>query len=318
MSTAQRITAGLAALLIGMSLAACANGGTVATVNGEPISQAAFQTRLEASPVARQVLQQMVQDTLIEQYAKNNNISVSDADVAAREEQLKANFPAGSWDEMLKARGLTEDDVRSALREQLILDKALAKDVTITPAQIQSYFNKNHAAFDTPEQVTARHILVPNLATANKVEAALKSGGNFATLAKQYSIDPGSKDKGGDLGTFRRGQMVPAFDKVAFSAPVGAISAPVKSPFGYHIIQVTARTPGQKATLASATDRITDMLRQQQESPLIQPFLQNLQQKANIQVTDARFADLFPPSAAAAAPPASSPAAASPAPASTQ
>jgi foldase protein PrsA len=318
MSTAQRITAGLAGLLIGMSLAACANGGTVATVNGQPISQAAFQARLEASPVARQVLQQMVQDTLIEQYAKNNNINVSDADVAAREEQLKANFPAGSWDEMLKARGLTEDDVRSALREQLILDKALAKDVTITPAQIQTYFKKNHAAFDKPEQVTARHILVPNLATANKVEAALKSGGNFATLAKQYSIDPGSKDKGGDLGTFRRGQMVPAFDKVAFSAPVGAISAPVKSPFGYHIIQVTAREPGEKATLASATDRITDMLRQQQESPLIQPFLQNLQQKANIQVTDARFADLFPPPAAAAAPAASSPAVTSPAPASTK
>jgi foldase protein PrsA len=318
MSIAQRITAGLAGLLIGMSLAACASGGTVATVNGQPISQAAFQARLEASPVARQVLQQMVQDTLIEQYAKNNNISVSDADVAAREEQLKANFPAGSWDEMLKARGLTEDDVRSALREQLILDKALSKDVTITPAQIQAYFNKNHAAFDKPEQVTARHILVPNLATANKVEAALKAGGNFAALAKQYSIDPGSKDKGGDLGTFRRGQMVPAFDKVAFSAPLGAISAPVKSPFGYHIIQVTARDPGQKATLASATDRITDMLRQQQESPLIQPFLQNLQQKANIQVTDARFADLFPPPAAAAAPAATAAPATSPAPNSTK
>lgn len=317
MSIAQRITAGLAGLLIGMSLAACASGGTVATVNGEPISQAAFQARLEASPIARQVLQQMVQDTLIEQYAKNNNISVSDADVAAREEQLKANFPSGSWDEMLKARGLTEDDVRSALREQLILDKALSKDVTITPAQIQAYFNKNHAAFDKPEQVTARHILVPNLATANKVEAALKAGGNFAALAKQYSIDPGSKDKGGDLGSFRRGQMVPAFDKVAFSEPVGAISAPVKSPFGYHIIQVTARDPGQKATVASATDRITDMLRQQQESPLIQPFLQNLQQKATIQVTDARFADLFPPPAAAAAPPAAAPAS-SPAPNSTK
>jgi foldase protein PrsA len=319
MSIAQRITAGLAGLLIGMSLAACATGGTVATVNGQPISQAAFQARLEASPIARQVLQQMVQDSLIEQYAKSNNINVSDADVAAREEQLKANFPSGSWDEMLKARGLTEDDVRSALREQLILDKALANQVQIKPEQIEAYFNKNHAAFDKPEQVTARHILVPNLATAMKVEAALKAGGNFGALAKQYSIDPGSKDKGGDLGTFRRGQMVPAFDKVAFSEPVGAISAPVKSPFGYHIIQVTAREPGEKATLASATDRITDMLRQQQESPLIQPFLQNLQQKATIQVTDSRFADLFPPPAAAAAPAATeAPAASSPAPASTQ
>ena len=82
--------------------------------------------------------------------------------------QIKANFPSGSWDEMLKARGLTEADVRSALREQIILDKALAKDVTITPAQISDYFNKNRATFDKPEQVTARHILVPNLDVANR------------------------------------------------------------------------------------------------------------------------------------------------------
>jgi foldase protein PrsA len=322
MSKAQRITGGLAALLLGMSVAACAGGGAVATVNGQPISQSEFQGRLEATPVARQVLQQMVQTTLIEQYAKNNNITISDADVAAREDQLKANFPSGSWDEMLKARGLTEADVRTALREQLILDKALSKEITITPAQIKQYFDKNHAAFDTPEQVTARHILVPNIATADKVEAALKSGQSFASLAKQYSIDPGSKDKGGELGTFRRGQMVPAFDKVAFTEPVGAISPPVKSPFGYHIIQVESRRPGQKATLASATDRITDMLRQQQESPLIQPFLQSLQQKATIVVTDPRFADLFPsPQPAAAAPVVSAApmkAAASPAPAKTK
>ena len=136
--------------------------------------------------------------------------------------------------------------MKKALREQIILDKALANQVTITPAQISQYFQKNHAAFDKPEQVQARHILVPDLATANKVKAALKSGPNFADVAKQYSTDPGSKDKGGELGLFRRGQMVPAFDAVAFSMPVNAISPPVKSPFGYHIIQVEAHQPGTK------------------------------------------------------------------------
>ncbi|HVN70232.1 MAG TPA: peptidylprolyl isomerase [Candidatus Binatia bacterium] len=320
MSKAQRITVGLAALLAA-SLAACSGGGAVATVNGQAISRSTFDDRLEASPMGRTVLQQLVQETLIDQYAKSNNITVSDAEIAAREDQIKANFPTGSWDEMLKARGLTEADVRSALREQLILDKALAKDVTVTPAQVKQYFDKNHASFDKPEQVTARHILLPNMAMATMVEADLKSGQSFATLAKKYSADPGSKDKGGELGSFRRGQMTPAFDKVAFSAPVGAISAPVKSPFGYHIIQVESRTPGTKATLASATDQITETLRQQQEAPLIQPFLQGLQQKATIVVNDPQFAGLFatpppPPAPASAAPAASS--AASPAPASTK
>ncbi len=317
MSKAHRLTVGLAALLMGTSVAACSGGGSIATVNGQPISRATFDSRLESSPMGRTVLQQLVQETLIEQYAKNNNITVTDAEIDTRENQIKANFPSGSWDEMLKSRGLTEADVRSALREQIVLDKALAKDVTISPKQIQDYFNKNRASFDKPETVTARHILVPNLALANKVEAEVKANPqSFGDLAKKYSTDPGSKDKGGDLGTFRRGQMVPAFDKVAFSAPIGAISAPVKSPFGYHIIQVESRTPGQKATLASATPQITDTLRQQQEAPLIQPFLQGLQQKANIVVNDPQFAGIFatpPPPAASTAPSPTPSAAASPA-----
>src|SRR5579871_5282778 len=223
---------------------------------------------------------------------------------------------------MLKARGLTESDVRNALREQIILDKALAKDVTVTPAQIKDYFNKNHATFDKPEQVTARHILVPSLALANQIEADLKSGQNFATLAKKYSTDPGSKDKGGELGSFRRGQMVPSFDKYAFSAPIGVISPPIKSPFGYHIIQVESRTPGKKATLADATPKIVVALRQQKEAPLMQPFIQGLQQKATIIANDPQFAGVFPtptpaPAVTASAA-AASPAAASPAPSSTK
>ncbi|MBV9719526.1 MAG: peptidylprolyl isomerase [Candidatus Eremiobacteraeota bacterium] len=319
MSKALRITVGLAALLMGTALAAC-SGGSVATVNGQPVSRSTFDQRLEGSPMGRTVLQQLVQETLIEQYAKNNNITVTDAEIDARENQIKANFPSGSWDEMLKARGLTETDVRSALREQLILDKALAKDVTITPAQINDYFKKNRATFDKPEQVSARHILVPNLSLATQVEADLKAGQNFSDLAKKYSTDPGTKDKGGDLGTFRRGQMVPAFDKYAFSAPIGQISPPTKSPFGYHIIQVESRTPGQKATLASVTPQIVDTLRQQQEAPLIQPFLQGLQQKADIKVTDQQFAGLFvtPPPPAMAPPAASGGSAATPAPAQTK
>jgi foldase protein PrsA len=307
MSKAQRIFAGLAGLLVATMLAACANGGAIATVNGQPISRADFETKLEGSPVARNVLQQMVQEALIADYAKNNNITVTDAEINQREDELKANFPNGSWDEMLKARNLSENDVKTALREQIILDKALAKQVTITPAQVKQYFDKNHAAFDKPEQVQARHILVPDIATANKVEAQLKAGKNFADLAKEYSTDPGSKDKGGELGFFRRGQMVPAFDKVAFTLPVNAISQPVKSPFGYHIIQVEAKQPGQTATLANSTPRITEMLRQQQEAPLIQPFLQGLQQKATITVSDPRFADLFPSAPPSAAPPTTAP-----------
>lgn len=294
MSNLDRIAAALATLLLVSSLTACAAGGNVATVNGQSISKADFDSKLESSPAAVSTLQQMVREILLQQYAQKNGITVSDAEIAAKEDQIKANFPPGSWGDMLKSRGLTEDDVHKLISDQIIIDKAVGKNVKVSDAQIKAYFDKNHAAFDKPAQVTARHILVADLKTAQKVEADLKSGKDFAAEAKQYSIDPGSKDKGGELGPIRHGQMVPAFDAAVFSLPVNVISAPVKSPFGYHIIEVESRDPGQKATLANSHDKIADMLRQQQESPLIQPFLMDLQSKANIQISDPRFQAAFP------------------------
>lgn len=294
MSNTSRAVAGLATLLLAVSLTACSSGGTLATVNGQAISQSSFDNKLESSPAAISTLQQMVREILLQQYAQKNNITVSDAEIAQREDQIKQNFPPGSWDDMLKSRGLTEDDVHKLIRDQVIIDKAVGKNVAISDAQVKAYFDKNHAAFDKPAQVQARHILVANLKTAQKVEADLKSGANFSDEAKKYSIDPGSKDKGGELGQIRHGQMVPSFDAAVFSLPVGVISAPVKSPFGYHIIQVESRTAGQQATLANTKGKITDLLRQQQEAPLIQPFLADLQSKANIQVNDPRFQAAFP------------------------
>ena len=294
MPKADRIVAGLCTVLLASSLTACASGGTIATVNGQAISKTEFDSKLEQSPAALSTLQQMVRETLLNQYAQKNNISPTDAQIQAKEDQIKANFPAGQWDEMLKARGLTETDVHNALRDQIIIDDAVGKDIHVSDAQIKAYFDKNHAQFDQPAQVDARHILVPDLPTAQKVEADLKAGKSFAAEAEKYSTDPGSKDKGGELGTFRRGQMVPAFDKAAFTQPVGVVGPPVKSPFGYHIIEVEKRTPAVTATLANTHDKIADLLRQQQEAPLVQPFLQDLQTKANIQISDPRFAAAFP------------------------
>lgn len=307
MSKAHFIIAGL----ITVSLAACSGGGSIATVNGQAISRSDFDNKLEGSPAARSVLQQMVQSQLLDQYASKNHIAVSDADITAKEDQIKANFPPGSWDQMLQARGLTESDVHDALRDQIIIDKAVGGNIKISEADIKAYFAKNHAQFDTQDSATAKHILVHTLPEAEKIEGLLKKGGNFAALAKQYSFDPGSKDKGGELGTFRHGQMMPSFDKAAFSQPIGVVGPPVKSPFGYHIIVVESRTVGKKATLASAHDKIADLLRQQQEAPLAQPFITGLFTSANIQVQDPRFAGLFP------SPPPSEPPAASMAPAAS-
>ena len=304
MSKAERLIAGIATALLTVALTACGggggNGGSVVTVNGQSITHADLDQKLEDSPASRGVLQQLVTNDLIDQYAKQKNISVTDADIDKVENQYKAQYPNGQWDELLKARNLTEADVRDLIRRQVVLDKAVGGNIHVTDKQISDYFNKNHAQFDTPDMARARHILVPDLKTAQKVEADLKAGKDFAAEAKQYSVDPGSRDKGGELGWFRKGQMVPAFEAYAFNGPIGKVSEPVKSPFGYHIIQVEERKPGKKASLASAHDQIAQTLRSQQEQPLIPSFLQQLQSTAKIDVNDQKFAGVFPSPAPAA------------------
>ncbi len=319
MPKADRLVAGLATALLAASLVGCSGGGgAVVTVNGTAITKAQLDKELESSPAALGTLQTMVRSTLLDQYAQRHHITVTDADIQKKEDQIRSNLGITSqdqWDMMLKSRGLSEKSVRKALRDQIIIDDAVGKDIKVSDAQIKSYFDKNHAAFDKPEQVRVRHILVADLPTAQKIEADLKAGQHFSALAKQYSIDPGSKEKGGELGWVRHGQMVPTFDHAAFTQPVGKIGPPVKSPFGYHIIQVEAKQPAVKATLANTHDQIAETLKQQQEAPLMQPFLQDLQTKANIQVNDPRFQGAFPtpvptasaaPAATAAAPAASS------------
>jgi foldase protein PrsA len=323
MPLARRLTGALVTLALGLSIAACSSGGggDVATVNGQKISKTDFDNRMEAGPAGKQTLQQMVQGILIDQYAKDNNIAVTDDEIAKKEEDIKAKYPPGQFDQILKQQGLTEDDVHRILRQQIIIEKAVGSSITITDAQVKAYFDKNHTTLDKPAQVRARHILVPDQKTAIMIEGKLKAGGDFAMLAKQYSTDPSTKDKGGELGFFGKGQMVPAFQDAAFSLPVGSISQPVKSPFGWHIIQVEEKKPAIKATLAASAASIRDQLKQQQGAQQIPLFLQTLRSKANIVIDDPALQGAFPSPPPAAAPagaaPAASGAAASPAPAST-
>jgi foldase protein PrsA len=310
MSNASRCIAGLATAALGLSLlAGCASsaqgGGEIASVNGQKVSRADFDAKLEGGPQARQVLTSMVQGMLIDQYAKDNNIAVPDADIQKKEDEIKAKYPPGQFEQILKQQNLTEADVKNILRQQLIIEKAVGKSVVITDKQIKDYLDKNHATLDKPAQVRARHILVADLKTANAVEAQLKSGAKFEDLAKKYSTDPSSKDKGGELGFFQKGQMVPAFQDAAYSQKLGVVGPPIKSPFGYHIIQVEERKPATVANLANSHDSIRDTLKQQQEQTQIPQFLQTLRSKATIVVYDDRLKDAFPspaPSTAASAP----------------
>jgi len=310
-SIGNRAFAGFATATLCLGLAACGSGGgggDIAAVNGQKISRADFDKKLEAGAAGKSTLLQLVQQSLVDQYATDNKITVADSEIDKRENEIKAKYPAGQFDQLLKQQGLSEADVRTILRQQIVIEKAVSKDVHVSDADIKAAFDKTHATLDKPEQVRARHILVADIKTANDVEAKLKGGAKFEDLAKQYSTDPSSKDKGGELGFFGKGQMVPAFQAAAFSSPIGKITAPVKSPFGYHIIQVEEKKAAIKATLANQHDTISEQLKQQQNAQQFPAFLQGLRTKAKIEVYDDRFKDAFPP--AVPTPAASAPSAA--------
>jgi hypothetical protein len=140
---------GVAAALACTLLAACANNDVVATVNGQAITRAEYDEHLERdNAAARDLLAHMVNDMLIDQYAKNAGITVSDEEIKKRIASVKARFPGDAWNEMLRTRNLSEADVSFLILHQLILEKAVAKYNTVAPADVEAYYQKNRAQFD--------------------------------------------------------------------------------------------------------------------------------------------------------------------------
>ncbi len=155
---------------------------------------------------------------------------------------------------------------------------------TVTDADLQGYYNSHQEAYKVTEQVKARHILITSAKDADaKTDAAAKakaegilkqirSGGDFAALAKANSDDPGSKDSGGELGFFTKGKMVPPFEKAAFALQPGQTSDTVKTDFGYHIINVEQHDLPHQKSLAEVKADILPILEQQKLGQAEQNF----------------------------------------------
>jgi parvulin-like peptidyl-prolyl isomerase len=226
-----------------------------------------------------QAMQYLVQQTELEQKAKDLNVKVTDKDVATRLVQLKKQCCAGSqatYEKQLKAQGLTEPELKQDLHAQVLSEKlytAVTGKLKVTDAEITKYYNTNKAQYGTPETRDVRHILVSSKKTADSIESQLKSGASFAALAKKFSKDPGSAKTGGKL-TISKGQTVPPFDKAAFSLKTNELSAPVHSQYGWHIIQALSPVRPPKSTpLASVKAQIGQQLLQKKKTDVMTKWL---------------------------------------------
>ncbi|RMG43170.1 MAG: hypothetical protein D6719_04335, partial [Candidatus Dadabacteria bacterium] len=186
--------------------------------------------------------------------------------------------------------------IGESIQIQSYIDNVLAKDLKVDEKEIKETFSSNPEKYKKPEEVRARHILikVPENASAEQEKAAkekieaiyrevTKKGADFAAIATTKSEGP-SASRGGDLGFFSKGMMVPTFENAAFKLKKGEISKPVRTRFGYHIIQVIDRHKAKEPNLKEAHDQIKKELLQGKKQSILMTKLQELKREAKIDI----------------------------------
>jgi foldase protein PrsA len=227
--------------------------------------------------IKAQAMNLLVQDAERELEAAELGITITDKAVAERVATIKRQNFGGSekkFQDQLKVQGWTVEEVRNQVRSQLIaeqLSEKVTKETKVTDAAVHEYYTKNSAQY--PDTREVRHILVSSKALADQLYAQLRAGGNFAALAKQHSQDPGSKDIGGKF-TARKGQDVPEFDEVSFRIKTNEIAPPVRTQFGWHIIQATS--PIRKTPEKQVAETIRQQLLQEKRNAELTEWLEDV------------------------------------------
>ncbi|MGH3134143.1 MAG: peptidylprolyl isomerase [Gaiellaceae bacterium] len=292
--------------------------GAVAVVDGTEISRTELDSLVEQQKksyeaqkqefpkvgtpeyqnVQSQTLAFLVQREEFEQQADDLGVEITEKDVdAALQEFVKSRFQGSQeeFEKALEAQGYTKEDFRETIRTSVLSQKlfdAVTKDVKVSNGEIVSYYNQNRSQYGTPESRDVRHILISekkgsseevdftkSKAEADRIYAELQGGADFTTLAKENSDDPGSKDSGGKL-TITRGQTVAEFDKTSFELEQGVVSRPVKTTYGYHLIE--ALSPVRKAEVTPLTKvraSIRATLLQEKRTTTMTEWVENLRKE---------------------------------------
>jgi len=222
----------------------------------------------------------LVQEKELEQKGKDMGVQVTNADVDKQIAQIKQQYFGGkekAFEAQLKQQGFTLPLLRVYQRGNLLSDKLYKKvtsDVKVNDSDIKKYYDENAGTqYTTLASRKVRHILVSSKAKADALESQLKQGADFAKLAKKNSTDTLSAVKGGNL-TIQKGKTVPEFDKEAFKLKTNEISPPIKTQYGWHIIQALGPvTAASKQPLAQVKEQIRQNLLQSKKTSAFQKWL---------------------------------------------
>lgn len=286
-------------------VAARVNGHAIPVKAISSIVESALQigrvTRDRRPEAYRQTLEQFVMRQLVLQEAEARKIVVDEAAVEQDYAQARRGFKTEEeWNRFLSGGGFDAKSFRAELRNRRRVDAVVRQEaekltVAVSDAEAKAFFDQNPKLFDSGERLRASHILIrvpegagPDVKQSRRAKtdallARIRKGEDFAAVAREASEDPGSASRGGELGVFAKGQMVPAFEQVAFALPVGQVSDVVESPFGFHIIKVHERVPAGKVPFETARDQIKNHLAQSQREKAVNGLMQGLKAKAKIE-----------------------------------
>jgi parvulin-like peptidyl-prolyl isomerase len=301
-------------LIRGLLLAACCVFGAAActkarqvgnrpvvNVNGQELKASSFADQLAGrlrhldaltakDPIVIQrakegLIRDFVISVLTEDWAKANGIFVKAEDLEGEIQKIKSAYPDSlTFDRVLAEQTLSYKDWKDRLTRTLLLRLVSARlnEKVTAPSdeEMRNYYAANKETFERPDQVRIRQVVVTTEADAKVIAEQLKKGKPLAELAEKHSITPEGKRNKGDLGWIEKGVME-GFD-AAFSMPVGRRSDIVKSPYGYHIFEVTAKRPAQARPFDQVKDKIRSALIANREQAIFTSWLEGELRKARV------------------------------------
>ena len=237
---------------------------------------------------------------LLETAVAKAKIEVPAKDIDAAVADIRASAPPGATlEQMLEQGGQTMETFRTRLTEDMRINKLIEQNATNVPAvtdeELQKYYAEHSERFKMPETVQASHILLSTKETdtadekkakhdkLEKIRERIVAGEDFAQLAGAESDCP-SKARGGDLGVFPRGKMVPVFEEAAFSQKVGEVGPVIESPFGYHIIKVAKHDEPHVVPMDEVKDRLRTDLQNQRSQQAAKAYVDGLRAAAKIEL----------------------------------
>jgi foldase protein PrsA len=242
----------------------------------------------EYENVKSTLVRSLVQQAQWEQAGAEMGLKVTDPEINSQLASLKEQYFKGDDDkyqEELEKQGLTEEQLREQIAAKVLSDKiyaAITKDVAVTDAQIKAYYDSNKQQYQQGESREVRHILVKTKPLADEIHAKLRNGADFAKLAKRYSEDTASKAEGGNFTAFE-GKTVAPFDKFVFDAATGDLSRPIKTEFGWHVIEVLEDVkPPSAQPLADVRESIESTLLQQKQNEALQAWVRETRQTYDV------------------------------------